>query len=198
VALIVFSLMFCACPAAALAQITHTVGPPSAGACGGSNCDYQSIQSAIDAAAAGDTVTAYRRTDDAANNECYNEHITINKANLTVQGASTTPASAACIGPSTQGDMVTITASGVTLKNLEISGKANDGAAGLSLSHVHLSSTSSKWSPNGYDNQEPGLYCGSGGAGGDTGAANVNASASPSSGLLIPRAANFSFDSITN
>ncbi|MCZ6654941.1 MAG: sialidase family protein [Planctomycetota bacterium] len=129
-------MMFCACPAAALAQITYTVGPPSAGACGGSDCDYQSIQSAIDAATAGDTVTAYRRTDDAANNECYNEHITINKANLTVQGASTTPASAACIGPSTQGDMVTITASGVTLKNLEISGKANDGAAGLSLMNL--------------------------------------------------------------
>ncbi len=77
----------------ALAQITYTVGPPSAGACGGSDCDYQSIQSAIDVAAAGDTVTAYRRTDDSANNECYNEHITINKANLTVQGASTTPSS---------------------------------------------------------------------------------------------------------
>ena len=72
---VAFSLMFCACPAAAFAQITYTVGPPTAGACGGLDCDYQSIQSAIDAATAGDTVTAYRRIDDATNNECYNEHL---------------------------------------------------------------------------------------------------------------------------
>jgi hypothetical protein len=109
---------------------THTVGPPSAGACGGSDCDYNSVQAAIDAAAAADTITVYRRTDDAANNECYDEHVMIAKANLTIQGDSTTPASAACIGPSTGGDIVSISVSGVTLKNLHISGKANDGAGG--------------------------------------------------------------------
>jgi hypothetical protein len=108
----------------------HTVGPVGASECGGSGCDYQSLQTAIDAVAAGETVTVYRRTDDAANNECYDEHITIGTANLTLQGASTTPASAACIGPASGGHIVTITASGVTLKNLHISGKANDGAGG--------------------------------------------------------------------
>ncbi len=109
----------------------HLVGPAGVGACGGSDCDFQSIQAAIDAAAASDTITVYRRTDDATNNYCYDEHVTINKSGLTLQGASTTPASAACIGTSTAGDIVLITASSVTIKNFEISGKANNGAGGL-------------------------------------------------------------------
>ena len=110
---------------------TYTVGPATANACGGVDCDYQSIQAAINAALANDIITVYRRTDDATNNYCYNEHITINKSGLTLQGSSTTPADVACIGTSTAGDIVRITASTVTLKNFQISGKANNGAGGL-------------------------------------------------------------------
>ena len=74
----------------------YTVGPVTARACGGADCDYQSIQAAIDAAVASDIIIVYRRTDDPTNNECYDEHITVNVASLTVEGASTTPASAGC------------------------------------------------------------------------------------------------------
>jgi hypothetical protein len=106
-----------------------TVGPSSSGACGGSDCGYQTLQAAIDAAAAGSTIIVYRRTDDANNNECYDEHISIAKS-LTLQGAATGGATAACIGTSSGGDIVTITASDVTLMNLHITGKSNNGAGG--------------------------------------------------------------------
>ncbi len=108
---------------------TITVGPPTASACGGADCDYQSIQSAIDAATAGDTITIYRRSDDATNSACYNEHVTVDKS-LTLAGSSVDPASSACVGPSTGGNIVTVTASNVTLANLHISGRVNDGAGG--------------------------------------------------------------------
>ncbi len=112
-----------------------SVGPAAAGACKGSNCDYNTIQSAINVAGDGDIITLYLNDDTQyapahTDNNCYNEHITINVPNLTLQGDSTTPVSATCIGPSTGGDIVTITASGVTLRNLEISGKRNDGTGG--------------------------------------------------------------------
>jgi hypothetical protein len=108
----------------------RTVGPVGASECGGVGCEYQSIQAAIDAASEGDTITLYRRAEDAANNECYDEHLTIGTANLTLQGASTTPADAACIAPASGGNIVTVTASGVTLQDMHISGKVNDGASG--------------------------------------------------------------------
>ena len=85
--------------------------------------DYRTIQEGIDAVCNGCDVTVYRNTDHVSG--CYDEHITIGKA-LTLQGASTTANAAACIGPSTGGDMVTITASNVTVKDLEISGRARD------------------------------------------------------------------------
>jgi hypothetical protein len=112
---------------AALADLT--VGPPGAGQCG-STCDFNSIQNAVDAATAGETITVYRRTDDATNSFCYDEHVTISTGNLTLQGASSDPELVACIAPSTGGDIITILSDNVTVVNMHISGKANNGNGG--------------------------------------------------------------------
>lgn len=87
--------------------VTRTVGPTTAGACGGADCDFNSIHAAIDASAPLDIITVYRRTDDAANNECSDEHVNINVANLTVQGASTTNRASVTpvFGGTTKGDV---------------------------------------------------------------------------------------------
>ncbi len=107
------------------------VGPPLPDACDGP-CDAHALQAAVDQARPGDTILVYRRTDDSMNNQCYDEHVIVDIP-LTIAGVGLTRETAACLGTSAGGDIMTITSSKVTLHNLHLSGRVNDGAGGSNV-----------------------------------------------------------------